>query len=464
MPDSRLTIVAETQGTSQAAADLQKVADAQQRLLAGQGGSRAGPATEAELLAVAEMQLREATSEVADAQENLISKQDKYIAVHRNYLGLLRQINPTIAYYAEGMIRSVRVAGDLATKHLELNDILKAGKGFITENANGLALLGAGGAVIAGISAISAAVRQMQKDFEAATKSIEENNKALTDLKRKEGEGQQRIEEIAATRKEGGFGSPDAARAAGQQARRVEEKFRGVVSPEEIEKAAGFLGDKSVTDEELARVAFSLKRPGSLELDPHVREASRQRAIERASRRDREAFDKQVALERGQAKETRDEAEKQARTTMGSQEALEDTTRADLGIGATDKDVEELAKLRRMFPTREDFMRGYRLAQRHTQVLREPIDTFLRNFSNDIAAVPPEEEADTIADAITVTPEQFAKLGRLWTAGGERNTGRNVTISAPTYNQQNWKNIVPGQRAREEASMNGAARARLAEE
>jgi len=466
MPDSRLTITAETQGTAQAAADLQKVADAQQRLLAGQGGSRTGPATEAELLAVAEMQYREAITEVADAQENLASKQDKYLGVHRNYLGLLRQINPTMAYYVEGMVRSVKVAGDLATKNLELNNILQAGKGFITESANGLALLGAGGAVVAGIMAISAAVRAMQKDFEDAKKAIEEMNKALTDVERQEGEQQQRIEDVAAGRKEGGFGSADAARAAGQQARRVEEKFRGVVSPEEVEKAAGFFGDKSVTDEELARAAFSLKRPGSLEFDPHAREASRQRAFERALKRDREAFDKQVELEQVQAREQRKEAEKQARTTIGSQGALEDVTRADLGAGVTEKDAEELAKLRRMFPTREDFMRANRMGRRWTQGLREPIDIWGRVFRDTFPVIPPEEETDTIADAIEVTQKQKAELEMLWARAGKSSGAPNVTIDNSTHNytEAHRKMIVPGQRAREEASMNGAARARLAEE
>jgi len=44
--------------------------------------------------------------------------------------------------------------------------------------------------------------------------------------------------------------------------------------------------------------------------------------------------------------------------------------------------------------------------------------------------------------------------------------GQNVTIDNSTHNytEAHRKMIVPGQRAREEASMNGAARARLAEE
>jgi hypothetical protein len=316
------------------------------------------------------------------------------------------------------------------------------GTGFIKENASALALMGAGGAVVLAIGAISAAVQAMRDDFEKATKAIEEMNKAATDLERKEGEQQQRIEDIAASRKEGGFGSADAARQAGLQARRVEEKFRGVVGSEEIEKAAGFLGDKNVTDEELARVAFSLKRPGSLDLKPEDREASRQRAITQATGRDRAAFDMQAALEQTQATQAKQEAEKQALTLIGPQAALEDDVRKFLGRAATDKNVEDFTKLLRQFPTRGDFLRGNRMAISPKHAFAEPIDSFLRMFSDSFSAIPPEEERNWFPQAVSVTPEQYAQLGKLWARPKSRSGASNVTIHQ-TNNYQGQKNYGP---------------------
>ncbi len=355
MPDSRLTIIAETQGTAQAAADLQKVADAQQRLLAGQGGSGAGPATEAEQLAVAEMQLREATSEVASAQENLVSKQDKLHASERTYLGLLSQVSPTLGYYAQGMLRSVKVAGDLATKHLELNHILQAGKGFITENANGLALLGAGGLVVLGISAISSAMAKMAKDFEEATKAIVDQQKALNELKRAEQDQQQTIESISDKRREGGL-TADQSRAAEQQASAIGKRFGKSISTESINRAEALLGGQGLTKEQIAEAAFLMDR-GTLELDEKARPEARRTAFDRASRRGGAAWEKFLARENTQVIERSQEARKEAMSIGGTTTDLEQAIRDTLGPGAGEEEVKRTVEL----VGKEDLMNGVAL-------------------------------------------------------------------------------------------------------
>ncbi len=165
---SRLTLMAEALGFDQSARAVDVLSKAQDELAkknaALEGAKLTGTVAEVEKLRGEQQALGGAIAELTPAQEELNLST-------RNFVGLIRQISPGLAFYVEGLFRSVHVAGELGNKNLELNSILKAGKGFITENANSLALLGAGGAVVLGISAIANAVAGMAKEFEAATNS-----------------------------------------------------------------------------------------------------------------------------------------------------------------------------------------------------------------------------------------------------------------------------------------------------
>jgi len=464
MPDSRLTIVAETQGTAQAAADLQKVADAQQRLLAGQGGSRAGPATEAELLAMAEMQYREAITEVADAQENLASKQDKLHASERTYLGLLRQVSPTLAYYVEALSRSVKVAGDLAAKNLELNDMLKAGKDFIKENANGLLLLGAGGAVVAGISAISNAIVKMGKDFEQATKAIEDQQKALNELKRAQQDQQQTIESISDKRREGGL-TADQSRAAEQEASAIGKRFGKSISTESINRAEALLGGQGLSDDQMADAAF-LMDAGKLELDEKARPEARRRAFDRALRRNAADIAKFRAREGTQAAEARQEAAKEALAVGGTNLDLEQAIRDALGPGAGEEQVKRQLELVGKFPTTGALREGVARGTGVLPNLLRPITRINELIAGETPAIPEGAgvpgTGGILEKPVVLSAPELVDLTKVLTQLDQTLRDK-PSVHIETY-QPNAKNIVPGQRAQEAAMMNGAARARAAEE
>ena len=390
-------------GAAQTAADLQKVADAQSNVGArvdatAKMAEAAQPAVQA--LAEAQAKLNELRAQRDTARESgtveevlqlndAIGEQEHKVTSlsgemaglnvrSQDYVGLLNQIDPRLGAVAASLTRASRLASEFGIS------------------------LGTVGLVIGGIYAVGKAVayaaEQLEKATEA-TKKFEEGNKAFLKTQR---EPRQDIEDIAAKRREGGFADPDAARKATQQAARVTEKYRGVVSPEAVKEAAGFLGDKGLSDEELARAAFASERPGGLALDPQAREESRNRAVQRASDHSREAFDRQAALERGQAREDMQEAAKQA--TGGGGPELDEAARAALGPGTTDEDIQDTLKTIKDFPT--------------------------------LSAI---DESESLSK---MDPNHFRSDARPNISGEQAARSRQV-INYITYQQQGWKNYGP---------------------
>jgi len=343
MAETNLQLKVTQAGAAQTAADLQKVADAQ-----GLVGARvdatakmaeaAQPAVQA--LAEAQAKLNELRAQRDTARESgtvgevlqlndAIGEQEHKVnslsgemaglnVRSHDYVGLLNQIDPRLGAVAASLTRANRIAGEFGIS------------------------LATVGLVIGGIYAVGQAVAYVAEQLEKATeatKKFEEANKKFLQVRFDQ---RQDIADIAAKRSEGGFKTPDEARKAAEQAARVTDRFKGVVSPDAVKDAAGFLGDKGLTDEELARAAFASERPGGLELDPEAREESRRREVQRATDRSVAVFDRQVALRRAQVPEDVQEAAKQA--TGGGGPELDKASRTAMGSGTSDEDAAQVSE------------------------------------------------------------------------------------------------------------------------
>lgn len=252
MPErsQKLTTEAVAKGFDKAAKEHDKVAGAQQKV-AGQTKEGAKAATDA-----------------ADAQGKLNASESDFV-------GLLSQVSPELGRFADAMVKGVKISGDLATSNIELGKVLEMGKAAAVKYAGALKLLVAGGAVVAGILAIAAAIRKVKEEHEAATRAVNEQIEAETELANKQRDAQQTLENLAATRREGGF-TAEQARTAAQQAQRVKQRF-GFLDEGAIQQAAA-LGGLDRSDEELARVAL-LFQSGRGGVTPETPAVARRRII-----------------------------------------------------------------------------------------------------------------------------------------------------------------------------------------
>ncbi len=139
--------------------------------------------------------------ESAAATETATEATKKAAASNEDLFNILNKIHPGLGEIAQTMSRGSKVAGDFATKNIELANVFGSLKTAVTENAGALKLLLAGGAVAIGIGLIGAAVAKMKAEFEEATKAINDNAKALDELRGKQIEEQASIEQIADARK-----------------------------------------------------------------------------------------------------------------------------------------------------------------------------------------------------------------------------------------------------------------------
>jgi len=136
---TKLTLLAEALGFDQSARAVDVLTKAQEELKKKSAELEGAKLTGT----VAEVgKLRGEQQALGAAIAELHPEQDKLNASERTYIGLLSQISPALGSFVEGGVRSIKVAGDLASKNLELTGVLKGAKDMILQNANGLALLG----------------------------------------------------------------------------------------------------------------------------------------------------------------------------------------------------------------------------------------------------------------------------------------------------------------------------------
>lgn len=409
--------------------------------------------------------LRQYIAELTPAQQ----AQEELNLSTRNFVGLIRQVSPGLAFYVEGLFRSVHVVGQLANKNLELGSALKGAGNFIKENAASLALLGAGGAVVFGINAITGAWEQMRKEGEKVAEMLKKQAEAANKLR--EGQDEQRggIAKLSDARREGRMSASEETKAQ-QEAETIGKRFggEGGLDKDSINKAEALLAGKGFSIDEVARAVFLMQTPGAegkpmLELDPRASAARLRAAFERASRR----YQKPVEAFFAERPEVAQERAKEAVALL--------TSASDVGMNVPIKEsIQGLpGKLAEgMDPDRAAAIvaglkakKGQRGSNVEWGWWRD-----LSGMGEEMLATQYTPFSDLTAKARLLENEGFAKdvhpaeirIGEIILQQLEKMEKRqNVTVN---YTEAHRKMIVPGQRAREEASMNGAARARLAEE
>ena len=197
---TRLTMVARAAGFDESARSVDVLAQAEAKLAETTAQLEqvklTGTVAEVGKLEEQQQALKNVITEFAPEQEKLRVSTELYG-------GLLSKIHPELGSFVTGMLRGVNVAGRMATQQLDLTSIFKTATEAIGKNAGALALLGAGGAVALGIAAITSAVRKMGEEWERANKTIEQQTKAVNDLRAAQGEQRGSIEALSDLRRGG---------------------------------------------------------------------------------------------------------------------------------------------------------------------------------------------------------------------------------------------------------------------
>lgn len=143
---SKLEAKIETKGATRAAKKMGEVADAQGRIVKTVGQSV------------------KPTRELADATQ-------KASTSGATYIELLTRLSPRLGLFADGLLKSTRIIGDLANKQINLRELTAKAAGAMRKYGGALKFALAGGAVAAGFLAISrsiAAIREESKRAEEA--------------------------------------------------------------------------------------------------------------------------------------------------------------------------------------------------------------------------------------------------------------------------------------------------------
>ncbi|MGB2985134.1 MAG: hypothetical protein WBE26_04570 [Phycisphaerae bacterium] len=295
MADQKLTSEVEIKGAEKGAQQLKGVADAQKGVT-GQ------------------------VEEAAKGADKATEAQQKLSASESDFIGVLSRINPMLGGLVDSLFKSSKIAGDLASANINLTNVFGKLSGAVKVNAATLKLIGAGGAVALAIWAITRAVKAMREEFERATSAIKAQVDALTELRGQQREQQQVLENLADQRGEGGYGTPDEARAAAQRVQQVGQHAPYLDEPAIMQAVAMASAERSTAD--LERIALAISS-GRLELEPGAPPVARERAIERALNRYAEVLDKTVSREQAQRRELYGEAADQMqRQAGGSLDAL----------------------------------------------------------------------------------------------------------------------------------------------
>lgn len=399
---------------------------------------------------------------ITDEQKNLgvviaelTPKQNDLSLSMRHFTALVSQASPLVGHYVEALFRSVHVAGQLGAANINLNSIMKAGAGFITENANALLLMGAGGAVIFGIQQIVSAYEQMGKELENVTARIKQYQDAVNALKRSEQERQQSIETISDTRREGGLSAEQSA-GAQQMAANIQKRFGKDLDEGAINEAVGMFFDKGLSEEEMAQAAFSIHR--GMKVDPGARAESRMRVLDRAKLKDSAAFNTLA---------TRVETEAVGVTggvgrELGGSEAgtlsIEDFI-ANLPGGTAGMAPEKLAAIVKGLPATRGARPGL-AGVLAGNLFGNLISDRLRGAGDAFTDIEAKQQV-LAGEGIEAKPEELrAAEFILQQFNRQKQSGANVTINHNTYQQQGWKNYGADAAARQERTINGDQRAK----
>ena len=435
MPDAaqKLTLIAELLGDKEVVANLQKIIAAQQGV-AGSAGAQAGA------LGAAGEAIRDAATATGEAAD----KQEEHTLRLKDFTRVLQMIDPGLASMALRLGRTAIAFGDLGQKAIDFKSVGGGLLEVLGKFGPSLALFGAGSAVVLGIGAITSAWTKMGEEVKKVTEAIKAQGEAMNEVRRKEGEDKQAIEDISDARRRGGFDA-DTARKAELQARRVKESTPALKEAA-VQTAAGNLGDAGLSDEEMA-IAAALVQMGDLRFtgkESAVRAENKFRGQAEAKQQKVKRF---FERERKQRLETAEQAAREMRTQEGSDLAIEDIAKRALGTGTPDAELKEAIEQAKKSESVEGLEKS--LVTETAQFSKG--DRFLGTIKERRAPTPTEAQAMKVLQALH---DQRTRAEGATTIHYYDNRS-NV--------ENNAKNIVPGAAAQQRARVNGESAVRQLE-
>jgi len=411
-----LTSTVKVVGAGQAAEELAKVAGAQ------------------ETVAKETATTGQAAAAASDAQKKLSASESDVI-------GVLTRINPMLGGMADALLKGGKIAGDLASTNINLTEVFGSLTAAVKANAAALKLIGASGAVLLGIYAIVHAFGSMREEAERATKAIQDQIDALNELRKAEQTRAQTLEDIADTRREGGYATAEEAKAAAQRAGRVGERSPHL-DEQAILRAVALAGAQRDTGD-LEKIAW-LIQTDRVKLEPGMGADSRERRIESALNRHGEVIEKSIQREAEQRKEIKTEARREAVATEGSTLNLEKVVRDAMGPAATEENTKAMMELVRQFPNMAALEEGL---QGRTRALWDV-------FRGRSEMVPAGEQGRAVPGTVVVSDLQVAELTKVLKALEQRQREERGGTTIINHNQHS-RNTYPDARARQRATRNG---------
>ena len=336
-----LKLQAKAVGFDQAAKDVDKVADAQKGLTDKVDGS-------------------------GKAAEDQAESQQKSTAAASDYVAILSRLDPRLGALADSLLKATTITGSMDGKTVSLGDSLKKVTGFLNTNVGALKSFGA--IAVAVFAAVAAAVQAMVAELNQANQAIQSQMKALDELKGKERDQQQALEDLRDAMRQGPF-SPEQSQAALQTLQRIREQF-AFISEDAVRTAVAFTGGAAgqrgggpFSMEQIARTARLIQLPGKLELSEGMRPASAAHVIGRALTRFGPELDEQFAREAQQRAEQRAragvEVAQQGGSTLNLRERIERRAMEGADIDRLLRLAQELQDL----PTLERFQKLLAMAE-----------------------------------------------------------------------------------------------------
>ena len=148
-------------------------------------------------LAGAQKKVVDGTKEGAGATRDAAGAQDKLNASEGDFIGLLSAVHPALGQFVDAGLKASKVAGDLATKNINLKEVMGKVTAAIKGNAKALALIGAGGAVVLALLAIAKAWSVIKEKAERATEAARRNREEVNKNKKEEEDLKTAIEKVA---------------------------------------------------------------------------------------------------------------------------------------------------------------------------------------------------------------------------------------------------------------------------
>jgi len=277
MADQNLTLHAEASGFDQAAAQVEKITDAQY----------------AHALAI--LTAKDATDEQVASAKKLAETYQAQQQAQANtikglgdFTSLLNQALPGLGGWIRNIQSAARAAGVLGQSQTGLKDLFGQVTGAIGKNSSALLLLGAGGLVVAAIASITSALGKMREESERVTQAIKDQVTALNELKKTEGEQKQSVEDLRDKSRSGPFSAEQSRAAADTRARLKQRPELGFLSDESINAALAASGGASDAAgggafglDQIANLAV-LTQSGKFEFDPNRSQEGNRKAIDRA--------------------------------------------------------------------------------------------------------------------------------------------------------------------------------------